>query len=136
MVVARVALGTTLAKGFQAIVQGLGGEEETFKVGIVELFHHTVAAKQENIVRADIRHDMERGFRWEGLMGLHGTRDDIALGIREGFFFGEFTSSQKFVDQRMVACLIDDALPRTELIDAAVTDMGKKETIGANEQGR
>lgn len=131
MVVARVALGTTLPKGCQAIVQGLGGEEETFKVGIVELFHHTVAAKQEDIVRADIRHDMERGFRREGLMGLHGTRDDIALGKREGFFFGEFTGSQKFVDQRMIARLIDDAMAWTELIDAAVTDIGEEETVGA-----
>ena len=61
---------------------------------------------------------MERGFRREGLMGLHGTRDDIALGIREGFFFGEFAGSQEFVDQRMITRLIDDALARTELIDA------------------
>ena len=117
------------AQFFQLFIEGSVGEEEVLQFVVFHLFDDAVAAQEEYVAGAEVCDDVKSGPCAVFLVGLYGAGDDVALGEGACFLFGEFTGSDEVVDQGVVARLEENAAARSELVDAAVADMGYQDAV-------
>ena len=73
-----------------------------------------------DIRRADYRRHTTVSIR---IFRFHTSGDDIALRMVDALFWRNDTGTHHGVDQRMVFRTVNDALPRANLIDAAIPDV-------------
>ena len=91
---------------------------------ILHLLEHAVGADVEVVVGLDVGDVHDVGLHACFLAGLHGASDDILLWMRLHVVEGDFTGLIQFVDQRVVARLVEDGVGSgTQVVHAAVADV-------------
>lgn len=124
----RVVVRGSLAQRSQQVaflLVALSAQQDRFQLVVFYLMQHAVGTQEEvvspsDIRRADYRRHTTVSIR---IFRFHTSGDDIALRMVDALFRRNDAGTHHGVDQRMVFRAVNDALPRANLIDAAIPDV-------------